>query len=104
MPKRNIQPLADRILIRRTKAETETPGGIVIPETAQETSKSGTVLAVGCGRLMDDGKLGHMLPKVGDEVIFGTYAGTEIEVDGEMLVILEQASVLAVVGPAVVES
>ena len=98
MTQPNIQPLASRVLIRRTDAEAKTPGGIMWPDSAQEKPKRGKVLQVGVGRLMDDGGFGHMLTKPGDDVIFGSYAGTEIEVDGKTFLVMEESDILAVVG------
>ena len=79
MAKLNIRPLGDKIIIRRVDAEQTTKGGIVLPDTAQEKPKRGIVQAVGDGRLLDDGSRGEMQIKKNDEVVFTSYAGTEIK-------------------------
>lgn len=88
----NIKPLADRVLVRPVAAEEKTVGGIIIPDSAKEKPLKGEVLAVGNGT-----KDEQMVLKVGDEVLYGKYAGTEIEIDGEKLLIMRQSDVLAVV-------
>lgn len=88
----NIKPLADRVLIRPVAAEEKTVGGIIIPDSAKEKPLKGEVLAVGNGT-----KDEQMVLKVGDEVLYGKYSGTELEIDGEKLLIMRQSDVLAVV-------
>ena len=88
----NIKPLADRVLIRPVAAEEKTIGGIIIPDSAKEKPLRGEVLAVGNGT-----KDEQMVLKTGDQVLYGKYAGTEIEIDGEKLIIMRQNDVLAVV-------
>ncbi len=88
----NIQPLADRVLVRPMAAETTTASGIIIPDSAKEKPLRGAVLAVGQGT-----KDEQMVLKAGDEVLYGKYAGTEIEVDNEKLLIMRQSDVLAVI-------
>ena len=88
----NIQPLADRVLVRPMAAETTTASGIIIPDSAKEKPLRGAVLAVGQGT-----KDEQMVLKAGDEVLYGKYAGTEIEVDNEKLLIMSQSDVLAVI-------
>lgn len=90
-----LRPLDDRIVVEPTEAEEKTPGGIVLPDTAKEKPQRGKVLAVGPGRLLDNGKRTEMSVAVGDEVIFGKYAGTDIEVEGKELKILRESDVLA---------
>jgi chaperonin GroES len=92
-----IRPLADKILIRRLEAEEKTKGGIVLPDTAKEKPKRGKVVAVGEGKLLDDGSRAAFQVKKGDEVIFTSYAGTEIKVDGEEMLIMTEDDVLAIV-------
>ena len=93
----SIRPLGDKILLKRTEAESVTKSGIVLPETAKEKPKRGKVLAVGDGKLLDSGERAKFQVKKGDEIIFASYAGTEIKVDGEELLILSEDEVLAVV-------
>ncbi len=93
----SVRPLGDKILLKRTEAESVTKSGIVLPETAKEKPKRGKVLAVGDGKLLDSGDRAKFQVKKGDEVIFASYAGTEIKVDGEELLILSEEEVLAVV-------
>lgn len=90
-----LQPLADRLVIRPIEREEVTKGGIVLPDTAKEKPQEGEVLAVGPGRLSDDGKRIAMDVKAGDTVIYAKYGGTEIKVEGEELVILRESDILA---------
>lgn len=89
----NIKPLADRVLIEPTAAEEVTMGGIIIPDSAKEKPLRGKVLAVGTGTKDEE-----MILKEGDEVLYGKYAGTEIELDGKKYIIMRQSDVLAVIG------
>ena len=95
MAKIQIRPLDDRIVIEPLQAEEKTAGGIVLPENAKEKPQRGTVIAVGPGRLLDSGERGDLSVAVGDEVIFGKYGGTEIEVDGHEVKILRESDILA---------
>jgi chaperonin GroES len=95
MPKLNLRPLDDRVVIRPLEAEEMTAGGIVLPDAAQEKPQRGKVLAAGPGKLLDSGSRGELSVKVGDEVIFGKYGGSEVEVDGEDLKILRESDILA---------
>ena len=88
----NIKPLADRVLIRPTAAEEVTIGGIIIPDTAKEKPLKGEIIAVGNGTKDEE-----MILKAGDIVLYGTYAGTEIELEGEQFLIMRQSDVLAVI-------
>ena len=88
----NIKPLADRVLIEPAPAETKTVGGIIIPDTAKEKPLKGTVVAVGTGTKDEE-----MVLKVGDVVLYGKYAGTEIELDGEKYLIMRQSDILAII-------
>ena len=95
MAKIKIRPLDDRVVVEALAAEETTAGGIVLPDNAQEKPQRGTVLAVGPGKLLDSGDRGELSVSVGDEVIFGKYGGTEIEIDGNEVKILREADILA---------
>ncbi len=90
-----LKPLDDRIVVEPVEAEERTAGGIVLPDTAKEKPQRGKVLAVGPGKLLDDGKRGEMSVAVGDEVIYGKYSGSDIELDGREIKILRESDVLA---------
>ncbi len=92
-----LKPLSDKILLKRVEAESKTKSGIVLPETAKEKPKRGTVIAVGDGKLLDDGTRAKFQVKKGDEVIFASYAGTEVKIDNEEFLILSEDEVLAVI-------
>ena len=94
--KLNIKPLGDKIIVQRTEAEGTTAGGIVLPDSAKEKPKRGIVLAVGNGRLLDDGSRAPMQVKVKDEVVFTSYAGNEIKVGPEEYLIMDESDVLGV--------
>ncbi len=83
MAKPKIRPLDDRVVVEPVEAEERTAGGIVLPDTAKEKPQRGTVVSVGPGKLLDSGKRGELSVAVGDEVIYGKYSGTDIEVDGQ---------------------
>lgn len=89
----NIQPLADRVLIKPAPAEEKTAGGIIIPDTAKEKPLQGSVLAVGKGTKDEE-----MVLKAGDTVLYGKYSGTEVQLDGEKYLIMRQSDVLAIIG------
>lgn len=93
----NVRPLHDRLVVRAIEAETKTSGGIVIPDNAQEKPTRGEVLAVGTGKVFQDGKVLTMAVKVGDQVLFGKYAGTNVKVDGQELTILREEDVFAII-------
>ena len=93
-----IKPLNDRIVVKRLEAEAKTAGGIVLPDSAKEKPKAGKVLSVGEGRLLESGKRATMTIKKGDQVLFTSYAGTEITVDGDDVLIMNESDILAVVG------
>ncbi len=95
MPKIKLRPLDDRIVVEPNEAEEVTSGGIVLPSNAKEKPQRGKVLAVGPGRLLDNGSRGELSVKIGDEVIYGKYGGTEIEVDGDEVKILRESDILA---------
>ncbi|MFM2419309.1 MAG: hypothetical protein RL385_4032 [Pseudomonadota bacterium] len=91
-----IRPLHDRVLIKRVEEEQKTKGGIIIPDTAKEKPAEGKVVAVGTGRLLDDGKIRPLDVKAGDRVLFGKYSGTEVKVDGDELIIMREDDILCV--------
>jgi chaperonin GroES len=93
----NVKPLDDRILVQAADAEDVSPGGIVLPDTAKEKPQRGKVIASGPGKMLDSGNRGKMSVSVGDEVFYGKYAGTEVDVNGAEYVILRESDVLAVV-------
>lgn len=93
-----IRPLADKVLIERVEAETKTKGGIVLPDSAKEKPRRGKIIALGDGKLLDDGKRAAFQVKKGDEVLFSAYGGTEIKVDGKEYLIMEESEILAVIG------
>ncbi|MBI9017894.1 MAG: co-chaperone GroES [Phycisphaerae bacterium] len=92
----NIRPLDDRVVVKQTEAQEVTAGGIVLPDSAKEKPQQGTIVAIGAGKMLESGKRGEMCVKVGDEIFYGKYAGSELEVDGEKFVILREGEILAV--------
>ena len=92
----NIRPLGEKVLIRRLEAEEMTKGGIVLPDSAKEKPQRGKVIAVGPGKLLDSGERGEMCLKKGDEVFYGKYSGTEIKIEGEEYILMDESDVLAV--------
>jgi chaperonin GroES len=97
MAKLNIRPLNDKIVVKRVEAEEKTKGGIVLPDTAKEKPKEGVVMAVGTGKLLENGQRAPFQVKEKDRVIFSSYAGTEIKIDGVEYLILNEDDVLAIV-------
>ncbi len=95
MAKIKIRPLDDRIVVQPEDAESTTAGGIVLPDSAREKPQRGTVLAVGPGKLLDNGNRGTLSVAVGDVVIYGKYGGSEVEVDGQDVKILRESDILA---------
>jgi len=93
-----VKPLADRILIRRLEEAEEKRGGIIIPDTAKEKPQQGEVVAVGPGRLTDEGKRVALEVKKGDKILMGKYSGTEVKIDGNEYLIMREEDVLAIVG------
>jgi chaperonin GroES len=91
----NVKPLGDRVVVKVLKAEERTKSGIVLPDTAKEKPQEGEVMAVGTGRLLDNGQKVPMEVKVGDRIIFSKYAGTEIKIDGEEYLIFSERDILA---------
>jgi chaperonin GroES len=95
MAKLKLRPLDDRVVVEPLEAEEMTAGGIVLPDAAQEKPQRGKVIATGPGKLLDSGNRGELSVKIGDEVIYGKYGGSEVEVDGEELKILRENDILA---------
>ncbi len=92
-----IRPLQDRIIVKRLDEEEKTKGGIIIPDTAKEKPLEGSVIAVGNGRILEDGKVRPLDIKKGDRVMFGKYAGTEVKIDGVDHLILREEDVVAII-------
>jgi len=92
-----LRPLGDKVLVKRVEAESKTKSGIVLPDTAKEKPKRGKVISVGDGRRLENGERAAFSVKKGDEVIFTSYAGTEVKIDGEELIIMSEDDILAVV-------
>jgi chaperonin GroES len=93
----NIRPLGDRVVIRPSAKEEVSAMGVILPDTAKEKPQKGTIIAVGTGRVLDNGQKQSMEVKEGDTVLFAKYAGTEIKIDGEELLILSEKDILAIV-------
>jgi len=93
----NIRPLFDRVLVQRNDSATKTKSGLFLPETAKEKPVEGTVVAIGNGRVADDGKITELTVKVGDKVIFGKYSGTEIKVEGSERLVLREDDILGII-------
>ena len=92
-----IKPLADKVLVQRIEAEAKTAGGIVLPDTAKEKPQRGKIVAVGEGKVLDDGARRKMQIKTGDEVLFTSYAGTDVKVDDAEYLIMDESDIMAVV-------
>ncbi len=92
----NIRPLGEKVLLKRLEAETTTAGGIVLPDSAQEKPQRGTILAVGDGKVLDDGTRADFQVKKGDKVLFSSYAGTEIKIDSEEYMLMDESDILAI--------
>lgn len=92
----NVKPLSDRIIIRPLEAEEKTAGGIIIPDNAKEKPQKGEVIAVGAGKIADNGQTISMSLKKGDKVLYGKYSGTEVSIDGSEYLIMRESDVLAV--------
>jgi chaperonin GroES len=92
-----IRPLHDRILVKRLEEERTSAGGIIIPDTATEKPIQGKVIAVGNGKIQEDGSVRKLDVKVGDKILFGKYGGTEVKVDGEELLVMREDDVMAVI-------
>jgi chaperonin GroES len=92
-----LRPLQDRIIVKRIKEEEKTAGGIIIPDTAKEKPQEGKVIAVGKGKILENGKVSPTTVKKGDRVLFGKYAGTDIKIDGEEHLIMREDDILAII-------
>lgn len=93
----NLKPLNDRVIVKRLESETKTTGGIIIPDTAKEKPAEGEVVAVGAGKMLENGKRQQMQVAVGDKVLFGKYSGTEVKIEGKDHLILREDDILAVI-------
>ncbi len=93
----NIRPLHDRIIVERLEEETTTASGIIIPDSAKEKPQQGNVIAVGKGKVTEDGKILPLDVKVGDKVLFGKYSGTEVKLDGKEFLMMREDDILGVV-------
>jgi len=93
-----IRPLHDRVIIKRVEEETKTAGGIVLPGSAAEKPSQGEVLAVGNGKVLDNGDVRPLEVKVGDKVLFGKYSGTEVKVDGEEVIVMREEDIMGILG------
>ncbi len=93
-----LKPLSDRIVVERIAEESTTKGGIIIPDTAKEKPAEGKIVAVGAGRVADDGKKVAMEVKKGDRVLFGKYSGTEVKIEGKEYLIMREDDILGVIG------
>ena len=93
----SIGPLHDRVLVRRLEDEKTSPGGIVIPDTAAEKPMQGEVIAVGNGKVQDNGEQRPLDVKAGDKVLFGKYSGTEVKVDGEELLVMREDDIMGII-------
>jgi len=93
----NIKPLADRVIIKPSPAEEKTKGGIILPDTAKEKPVVGEIVAIGPGKVTDDGKKVPPEVKVGDKVLYGKYSGTEVTIEGEQYLIMREADIFAIV-------
>ena len=93
----HVRPLHDRVIVRRVEEQEKTKGGIIIPDTAKEKPQEGEVVAVGSGKVLDDGKVRPLDVKKGDRILFGKYSGTEIKLDGEDLLIMKESDIMGVI-------
>lgn len=92
-----LKPLDDRVVIKQSEAEEKTAGGIILPDTAKEKPQIGKIIAVGQGKVLDNGKRNKMSVKKNDEVVYAKYLGSEVEIDGEKYVILRESDILGIV-------
>jgi chaperonin GroES len=92
-----IRPLADKVLVQRLEAETKTAGGIVLPDSAKEKPQRGKIVSVGKGKVLDDGTVRKPQVKKGDMVLFTSYAGTEVKIDGKEYLIMSESDIMAVI-------
>ena len=92
-----IRPLADKVLVERIEAESKTAGGIVLPDSAKEKPQRGKIISTGEGKLLEDGSRSQMQVRKGDEVLFTSYAGTEVKLDGKEYMIMDETDIMAVI-------
>ncbi|MBU6377935.1 MAG: co-chaperone GroES [Gammaproteobacteria bacterium] len=92
-----IRPLHDRVIVKRLEEERTSPGGIVIPDSAAEKPSQGKVLAIGKGKILEDGSVRALDVKVGDKILFGKYSGTEVKVDGDDLLVMREEDIMAII-------
>ena len=92
-----IRPLHDRVIVKRLEEERTSPGGIVIPDSAAEKPSQGKVIAIGKGKILEDGTVRALDVKVGDKILFGKYSGTEVKVDGDDLLVMREEDIMAVI-------
>jgi len=97
MRKMKIRPLHDRVIVKRMEEEEKTKGGIIIPDTAKEKPVEGKVIAVGSGKVLENGKKVPLQVKEGDRILFGKYSGTEVKIDGEEHLIMKEDDIIAIV-------
>ena len=93
-----IRPLADKVVVQRLEAETKTTGGIVLPDSAKEKPQRGKIVSVGKGKILDDGTLKKVQVKKGDMILFTSYAGTEVKINGKEYLIMNESDIMAVIG------
>ncbi|RMH42505.1 MAG: co-chaperone GroES [Gammaproteobacteria bacterium] len=93
----SIRPLHDRVVVRRLEEERKSAGGIVLPDSAAEKPSKGEVIAVGNGKILDNGEVRALDVKVGDKVLFGKYSGTEVKIDGEELLVMREDDIMAII-------
>ncbi|MBI5299573.1 MAG: co-chaperone GroES [Deltaproteobacteria bacterium] len=98
MAQLKIRPLQDRLVVRRLTEQEKTSGGIIIPDTAKEKPQEGEVLAVGNGKVLENGKVQPLDVKAGDKILFSKYSGTEVKIDGEEYIVIREDDVLGVIG------
>ncbi|WP_223786793.1 co-chaperone GroES [Marinicella meishanensis] len=94
----NIRPLHDRVIVKRVEEETTSPGGIVLPGSAAEKPQRGEVVAVGNGRILDNGEIRALDVKAGDSVLFGKYSGSEVKVDGVEYLVMKEEDIIGIIG------
>ncbi len=98
MTKLNLKPLADRVIVKPMEKEEKTKGGIIVPDTAKEKPIEGTIVAIGPGKVTEDGKQVKLEVKEGDKVLYGKYSGTEVTVEGEEYLIMRESDIFAIIG------
>lgn len=94
----NVRPLGDRVIVKALPQEAKTKGGVILPDSAKEKPQQGEVIAVGNGKILDNGTKLNMEVKVGDKVLYGKYSGTEIKIDGEEYLIVKESEILGIIG------